>query len=95
MYRGGGRGEVQKGIMKQSSECPLEVTQHQLTDIQHCEAVVVREYEQADGSRFARPVAWGDASEMQDAVDTPSLFIVPVGFRIVGQRVVPVRDLIG
>ena len=75
--------------------CSLEVTQEEMDAIQHCEAVVVRNYERADGSHYSSLVAWGDESEMQDQADCPHMFIVPVGWSsIVGQEMVLVRDLI-
>lgn len=76
-------------------KCPLEVTQAELDDIQQCEALVVREYERSDGSRYSRPVAWGDADEMKDAADTPGIFIVPVGLSIVCQKMLLVSELLG
>ena len=75
--------------------CPVEITQQEYNDITRCEVVVIREYERADGSRFAKAVAWGDADEMQDQADTQCIVIVPVGFSIVGQKMVLVSDLLG
>lgn len=76
-----------------NDSCPLEITTEQWNDIQHCESVVVREYERLDGSRVARAVAWGDAEEMELQAETPAMFIVPVGFHIICQRAIPVNDL--
>ena len=74
--------------------CPLEVTQQELDDIQKCESVVVREYERDDGSRFSRPVAYGDHDEMVDQAGITGLFIVPVGLHIVCHKAIRVSDLL-
>lgn len=75
---------------------PLEITQADWDDIQQCEAVVIREYEPASGGdRFARAVAWGDEEEMKLQAETPGLFVVPVGFKIVTQTCVKVSTLMG
>jgi hypothetical protein len=73
--------------------CNVELTQEQYDDIRKCESVIIREYENVDGSRFAKAVAWGDAEEMQLQADTPSVLIVPVGVAIVCQRAIPVAEL--
>ena len=78
-----------------NAACPVEITQQEFDDIKQCEAVVIREYERADGSRIGKAVAWGDADEMQDQADTPGLFVVPVGLSIVCQQMVLVSDLLG
>ena len=75
--------------------CPLEVTQQQLDNIQKCEAVVIREWERPDGSRFSKVMAWGDADEMQDQADTPALLVAPNGFSIICQKLLMVSDLLG
>ena len=77
-----------------SGECTLEVSREEWDNISHCEAVVIREYESVAGKRFARPVAYGDADEMEIAAETPGIFIVPVGFTIIGQAMVLVSDLL-
>lgn len=75
--------------------CPLQITQQEFNLIRQCESVIVREYERADGSRFAVALAWGDAAEMQEQASTPSLQILPVGLSIVCQRTVLVSELLG
>lgn len=80
---------------QRDSVCPLQMSQQQFDNIKQCEAVVVREYERADGSRFANAVAWGDADEMRDQAETPRIFIVPEGLSVVGHRVVLVSELLG
>ena len=74
------------------SVCTLRITEKEHADIMRCEAVIVREYEQADGARFACPVAWGDVVDMKEQVGT-RVFIVPVGFHIIADTVVLVREL--
>ena len=73
----------------------LEVTQDEYDQVMQCEAVIVREYQRADGSRVAQAVAWGDADEMHDEASRPVIQIVPVGLTIVDQRVIPVSELGG
>lgn len=75
--------------------CPLHVSPEEYAALRNCEAVVVREHETVDGARRAVVVAWGELEEMKIQADTPSLFIVPVGFHIIGQRALLVKDLIG
>ena len=75
-------------------ECRVEMTVDEFARIRQCESVIVREYERADGSRFAKPVAWGDADEMKIQAETQGMFIVPVGFEIVAQRAIPVSELL-
>ncbi len=75
-------------------ECRLEMTSDELADIRQCESVIVREYERADGSRFAKAVAWGDADEMEMQAVSNGMFIVPVGFKIVAQRAIAVSELL-
>ncbi len=75
--------------------CRLKMTQQEFDRVNQCEAVIVREYEREDGSRFAKAVAWGDADEMQDQASTPTMQIVPVGLSIVCQRAIPVSELLG
>ena len=75
-------------------ECPLEITDTDLGSIQKCEAVVIREYERRDGSRVAKAVAWGDAGEMKDQAATAGIFLLPVGYRIVRQKMVLVSELL-
>ncbi len=75
-------------------ECRLEITSGELAHIRQCESVIVREYARPDGSRFATPVAWGDADEMQMQAETNGMFVVPVGFEIVAQRAIPVSELL-
>ena len=79
----------------ESTECKLAVTQQEYDQIQQCEAVIVREYERPDGSRFANAVAWGDLAEMEVQASTPSLLVVPVGLSIVCQRAIPVSEVLG
>jgi len=75
------------------TECRLEISESDWRDIQHCEAVIVREYESQDGQRrFARAVAWGDYDEMKEQSET--LFVVPVGVKIIGQQVMRVDVLL-
>lgn len=77
------------------SEVVLELTQQELDDISKCEAVIVRDYQRADGSMFARAVAYGDADEMHEQASIRGLCIVPVGLSVVCQQVVMVSDLLG
>jgi hypothetical protein len=81
--------------MAEASTIPLQVTQEELDRIRQCEAVVVHVYETASGDVFSRAVAWGDRDEMQDAADTPGMFIVPVGVSIRHQEMLLVSDLLG
>lgn len=81
--------------MSTATPCPLRLTSDEYNAIRKCEAVVIREYETDSGERFANPVAWGDADEMQDQAAIPGLFVVPVGLRIVAQKCLPVADLLG
>lgn len=74
--------------------CQLEVTQEEFDQFSQCEAVIVREYEHADGSRVARVVAWGDMDEMTKQAAIPGIHIVPVGVKLVAQRVVPFSEII-
>jgi len=78
-----------------SDVCQLEMTQSEYDRVKLCESVIVREYERADGSRFAKAVAWGDADEMEEQAEMPSLHIVPAGVSIICQRAVPVSELLG
>jgi hypothetical protein len=75
-------------------DCPLSITQQQYDEIAKCEAVVVREWERDDGTRFGEIIDWGDNSEMRDIADTPQILIVPLGIKSVGKVVVPVSQLI-
>lgn len=75
--------------------CPLEVTQQVLDDIEQCEAVVIRERERPDGSRFSRAVAWGDADEIKDQADTHALLLVRDGMKIICQKMLLVSELVG
>ena len=75
--------------------CPLELSQQEYDDVQQCEAVVVREYEREDGSRFGQLVAWGDEVDMNDQCKMPVLSIVLNGVSIVCQRVILVSELLG
>lgn len=93
LTRGYGRTN-HKGSDTMTTECSIELTPGMLHDISQCEAVVVREYETDDGRRYAQAVAWGDADEMRDAADTPGIFVVPVGVKIVSQRSIPVSELL-
>ena len=77
------------------SECPLRMTQAEYSQILKCDAVIVREYERDNGNRWAVPVAWGDAKEMQSQAESPTLQVVPVGVKIVCQRAVLVSELLG
>ena len=81
--------------MPHSNVCQIEVTQQEYEQIKQCESVIIREYERADGARFAKAVAWGDSTEMQDQASTPTLQIVPVGLSIVCQRAISVSELLG
>jgi len=76
------------------TECRLEISESDWCDIRHCEAVIVREYESKDGQRLARAVAWGDYDEMKEQAETPMMFVVPVGFHIIGQQAIRVDVLL-
>lgn len=80
--------------MTTTDTCSLELTPSQLHSISQCEAVIVREYETEDGRRFAQAVAWGDADEMRSQAETPGLYVVPEGVKIVAQRAVPVSEIL-
>lgn len=76
--------------------CPLEMTQEEYDDIKTAEAVVVREYEREDGSRFACLVEHGGLEEMKIIADRTWIFIRLTGQpKIVGQLAVAVSDLLG
>jgi hypothetical protein len=77
------------------SECPLQMTHDEYRQILKCDAVIVREYERDNGNRWAVPVAWGDAEEMQQQAEIPTLQVVPEGVSIVCQRAVLVSELVG
>jgi len=80
------------------SECPLQMTQAEYSQILKCDAVIVREYERDNGTRWAVPVAWGDAEEMQEQAEIPTLQVVidgVQGVKIVCQRAVLVSELLG
>ena len=74
--------------------CITEVTQEELDEITKCEAVVIREYERDDGSRFGKIIAWGDSEEMQDVADMHGIYVMPVGLHIICDSKVLVKDLI-
>ena len=75
-------------------ECLLEVTSEEFADISKCEAVVLREYERPDGSRFAKAVGWGDLDEMTDQAETVFVLMVPTGLKYIAQQVIPVSELL-
>lgn len=75
------------------SECPLEITRQELSVIRDCEAVIVREYARADGSRFAIAVAWGDEEELQSRVKNGFL-VSPAELTYLGDQVVKVSELL-
>ena len=72
----------------------LEITRDQFDNIQKVEAVVLRDYEREDGSRFSKLVKWGDAAEMQIVANTPEILIVPNCVKCLGQQMVMVSDLL-
>jgi hypothetical protein len=75
---------------------PLTLSQSEYEAIQQCDAFIVREYaNEVTGTRFARPVAWGTQEDMNEQNNDPatSLVIVPVGFRLVVQRVVTRQEM--
>ena len=75
------------------STCDLQMTLSQIDEIQRHEAVVIREFERNDGSRFGEVVASGDAVEMEIEASADGLFVVPVGIKVVCQSVVSVSSL--
>jgi len=79
---------------KPMSECPLEVTSEEFAKISRCEAVVLREYERPDGSRFAKVVGWGDIDEMNLQADSVFVIMVPTIIKYIAQQVIPVSELL-
>ena len=75
--------------------CPLEVSEIEYQEIQNAEAVVIREYEkESDCTRTAKLVTSGDKEEMDLLAARSEILIVPVGFHIIAQKAVLVKDLI-
>ena len=75
-------------------ECPLEITVDDYRQIEKCEAVVIREFERLDESRFAIAAAWGDFEEMNDQCETNGLLVVKNGVKFICQKVVLVKSLL-
>lgn len=80
--------------MSEPSSCPLEVTQREFAQIVDAEAVVVREYERADSSRFACVIAYGRAEEMEDLAKRSEIILLPVGVHVVCQQAIRSVELL-
>ena len=74
--------------------CEVSISPEQLTEIMTAEAVLLREYENDAGERWASLLRCGDAEEMQVIADTPKIFVVPNGLHTISHSVVLVRDLL-
>ena len=77
-----------------SDTCQVTLPMEEYEAVKQSEAVVIREYDLADGSRVGKIVAWGDADEMQDIADTPGIYIVPAGTSIACQIMKRVAELL-
>ncbi len=75
--------------------CPLDVTPKEAAIIAKSEAVVIREYERSDLSRFAKLIACGSFAEMDNLAYRSEIVILPVDMTVVTQKCVPVAELLG
>lgn len=73
--------------------CPVEISQSEYDEIRKHDYVVLREWESAEGVRFARLQFWGDKEECEDVANTPALVIVPNGVKLICDQAVAVKDL--
>ena len=55
--------------------CPLHVTPEEVEEIKNYEAVLVREYERKDGSRFAEVISMGSIDEMKSEAERPEILL--------------------
>lgn len=77
---------------------PIQVTGAEWDEILNHEAVVIREWECKDGTRFAEILHWGEWEECRDIASTNKmltnkLLIVPLGLKVIGDFARKVVDL--
>ncbi len=77
-----------------SDVCQTSISPELYAQLATSEFVTVREYERDDGTRFANVIGAGTEGEMDSLVGTPGLLLVMSGLNYVGDRVVPVAELL-
>jgi hypothetical protein len=74
--------------------CKTSITPEMYANLNDCEAVTVRKYENEDGSQFAKVIGVGTEAEMAELAETPALLLVLPPIKEITQYVLPVSELL-
>ncbi len=73
--------------------CHINIDEAELVKIKEAEAIVVREYERTDGSRFGEVLLIGDMKNCQELADESKTVIQSKNYKVISDTAVLVKDL--